>query len=633
MAEETSVTFSSIGKTRTITDISSVRDTALHAGQLAPFLGKQYSIFILDTQTKKVAAGIEFQNLNPAAANASPEYFFEVAPKVQDVGEPFATKITPTQGAGKFVESHGSLIKNIMIKGTTGIRPRKSRGPASGIPIIGEAINDLTNQFQLTDQRRNISKGEQTGFDDITFLRNIFRAYSDIKENNEFSNNILMVWRNNKDQDSWIVEPVDFKIARSSSSPLTYEYQITFQTLAPLEVALRQDVEDPLKAVLAVRKVFSRVQEFNQSLRRSFLIVSTQIRRLEGLGVYAQTQLLAPIINVTRGLGIVRYTGATFGVRLRNNAQVLSSELDQAIALLTGSPGVEPQDALVRSLRRARITCSRILVEPGVRESVGSESSGRQGRYSSAYISGGDTVARVLVSPDTGGSSTFIGNVSSSDNIAQGKVHLGEDIRTCAGRLLGDRSSWHILAAMNNLVSPYITSDGAGDTLSPGEAILYPSQQGVSSNSINPVHISDSEAELDDTPIQHAYGRDIRLKSVPVGLSDLADFYINQRGDISTIVGVPNVNQAIVLKFSTEKGELPVHSYYGASFPVGTKSSINSVNDFRTQTEATLYSDQRVQRINALDFEASGDVLLVAANLTLINSTDSLSLTIPLRRL
>ena len=590
-------------------------------------------MFILDTNTSKVADGTAFKGLNPANTNAPPEFFFEVPPRVTEVAEPFSTTIVPTQRGGKFVESHGSIIKTIMIRGTTGVRPRKQRGQFSNIPLVGEPLNDLTNQFRITDARRDIPSAEPTGWDDIVFLRNLFRAYSDVKENNVASNNIVMIWRNNKDDDSWIVEPRDFKVNRDASSPMTYEYTITLQTLAPITVAFHKP-KDPLDAVLTVRKVFSRVQEFNQSLKRTFLIVSTQIRRLEGLGVYAQTQLLNPIINVTRGLGVIRYTGATFGRRLKHNCEVLKEELDDAIDLLTGTPGVEPQDALVRSLRRARVTCSRILVEPGVRETAGSEGDNSRDRYARSYVTGGDGVNAALTSPVTGGSPTFIGNSRYPGKLAQGTVYQGDDIRSLAGRLLRNRSAWHILVTVNRLCAPYITSDGAGDTLKPGDLILYPSlTEGFPAGGINLANSSEAEDKDTVPEVHQAYGRDLRLVSRSSGTVDLSDLYINQRGDYSTIVGVPNVTQGITLKLATEQGELPVHPTYGASFPIGSKATQLAVNDFRTQAEATIYSDGRVQQINRLEFSSSGDVLILKADLTLTDKSDGLNVSVPVRRL
>ena len=656
MAENSAITFKNTGGkiNSTITPASlegaeGQRANSFYTGQITPFLEKQYSIFILDAKTNKVIQDANFLGLNPAATLAPPEYFFRVAPKVIEVSEPYATTIIPTQRGGKYVESHGSIIKSIRIQGTTGVRPNRKRGPGSNIPLIGEAVNDLTGEFdlRLPGPRSGAPNGglrpyrassEETGFDSIVFLRNIFRAYSDVKENDETSNHILMVWRNNKDGDSWIVEPKEFRVNRSAASPLTYEYNITFQTLSPLNVTFSTE-SDPLSAVLETRKVFERVQEFNQSLRRTFLIVSTQVRRLEGLGVFAQTQLLTPIINVTRGLGVLRATGSNFGKRLQHNARVLRDNLDNAVDLLSGTPGVEEQDALVRSLRRASITAARILVEPGTRESVDSEGGERQDRYARAYITAGNTADRVRVAPAVGGSKTYIGNAAPTGSVAQGTVHVGEDIRALAGRLLGDRSQWHIIVTLNGLKSPYLATDGRADTLAPGDNILYPvSSRGVSSMSLNTVNVSDGETDGTNQntlgPVQQAYGRDIRLVSVPTSASgvDLADFGVNQKGDLASVVGVPNVEQGIIIKFSTERGELPAHPGFGASFPIGSKATPEAINDFRSATESTIYSDGRVQRVDRLDFIVEGDTLLAQSRIVLIDSSDNLNITFPLRR-
>lgn len=618
-----------------------VRENAMYTGLLVDFLKEQYSIFIQDAQTGSVSQKTSLQNLNPANPGP-PEYFFTMAPKVTEVSEPFTTTIIPTQRGGKFVESHGSIIKNIRIQGTTGVRPNRGpRGGAAGnIPLIGQTIGNLSQQFRLGDARRAVPSSEATGFDQITFLRNIFRAYSDVKENDEFSNNIVMVFRNNKDGDSWIVEPTDFKVSRNSKSPLTYEYNITFRTLAPYEALLPTGGDDPLSRILNVRKVFSRVQEFNQSLRRTFSIVSTQIRRLEGLGVFAQTQIMDPIINVTRGLGVIRATGATFGRALRTNARTLGSNLDEAIAILTGSPAVEEQDALVRSLRRARLTVSRILVEPGVRETAGGESAERQNRFSRAYITSQDRTDIVTKAPDTGGSKTYLGNERNTGTFAQGTVHKNEDIRSVAGRLLGDRSRWQIIATVNNLRPPYFSPDGAGDTLAFGSPILYPTTSGgVPGTTINTATISKEEtaSPTQNTlgPVQQAYGRDLRLRSVPVSNAGLAltDFSINQKGDLSTIVGVPNVEQGIILKFSAEKGELLAHPGYGAAFPIGSKATPRAISDFRSQTESTILSDPRVSQIANLEFIVDGDTILVQSNVLLLDASTSINLSVPVRSL
>lgn len=645
-------------KYRTVTLNNAVDQSGvdpLYTGSITPLLKKQYSLFLWDARNGKVAA--EGKGLNPVNVSAPAEFFFSVAPKTFEMTDPFATQITPTQSSGKFVESHGSILKNIRIGGTTGARPDRKPGNFSDVPLIGSAIDQMIQEVDVLTKHplssgagalktSLLSKGkkeggrfspseEMNGFEQIVFLRNIFRHYSDKKEGKNPSNNLVMIWYNGKDGDSWLVEPKSFKVFRDAQSPLTYKYNIELTTLAPFSVAFAQE-EDNQKEIFDPNTLFQRVQEYNTSLKRTFLLVSTQIRRLEGLGVFAENAILNPIINVIRGLGVIRATSTSFGSRLRSNAKILLSNLDEAVDLLAGAEGVEEQDALVRSLRRSQVTAARILSEPAAKETIETESTDRQSRYSSAYIQGGDSVTRSRVSPNVGSSAAFIGNNQPTGKVSQSYVQVGEDIRAVAGRLLGNRSAWHILVSINGLTAPYISTSGKRGTLSYGDPILYPSSEdGAADSSIDP---NDSTAETDkgfqpEGLFRQAYGRDIRLKSVSAGTSgvDLADIKVNQRGDMSSIVGVDNVEQGVVIKFSTERGELPAHPTFGITFPLGKKATPNAVNTFRIRAEATLLSDPRISEIKSLDFLLEGDTLFVRADVVLLNQSDGLAAAVALR--
>ena len=649
-------------KRRTVTLDSAINQTGIdpmYTGSLTPLLKKQYSVFLWDARNDRVVGTDEPKGLNPVNPSAPAEFFFSVAPKVFEMTDPFSTQITPTQSSGKFVESHGSILKSIRIEGTTGARPDRKPGTFSDIPLVGSAIDQFFEEVDVLS-KRPLSSGdgaikqalsrkgkkegardrfkpseEMNGFEQIVFLRNIFRHYSDIKESREPSNNLVMVWYNAKDGDSWIVEPKEFRLFRDSKSPLTYKYAIHLTTLAPFSQILAR-TDDTQKEMFDVNGLFQRVQEYNRALKRTFLLVSTQIRRLEGLGVFAQSSILNPIINVIRGLGVIRATSTAFGARLRVNAQILFAQLDEAIALLTGTPGVEAQDSLVRSLRRAQLTSARILSEPASRETLDAETGERHNRYSNAYIEGGDSFQRSRVAPDVGSSSSWIGNNPPTGKVAQSYVHVGEDIRSIAGRLLGDKSAWHSLVVLNKLNPPYISADGKTGTLAYGDPILYPSESGGFSGTLIDPNNSDAETDVGFQPsglIRQAYGRDIRLRSVNAGAPgvDLADIKVNQRGDMSSIVGTDNVEQGVVLKFSTERGELPPHPAYGISMPLGSKAVPTALNTFRVQAEATLLSDPRISSIKSLDFLMEGDTVFVRAEVVLQNQSDTLAAAVALR--
>ncbi|NJL53740.1 hypothetical protein HC928_00445 [bacterium] len=129
-----------------------------------------------------------------------------------------------------------------------------------------------------------------------------------------------------------------------------------------------------------------------------------------------------------------------------------------------------------------------------------------------------------------------------------------------------------------------------------------------------------------------SYGRDLRLKSEFVGTEELTDLAINQRGDLATIQGVPNVEQSLRLKFITERGELGAHPRFGAKFAIGSKATASSFNELRINTLNTITSDTRVNDVIDLQFVALGDSLAVLSKIQLKNSRDLLDISFALRR-
>ena len=165
------------------------RSAGLTGARINEAIKNLYSVVIYD-MVSNTAYNPELP-LDPSGKRKSAEFFFSVPPKVHEFTEPFATTIVPTQDGGRYVESHGSIMKEIRVSGTTGFRPNKTL-QQNEIPLLGQgpvnqavAIEDaLTSPLFGTQATRitEILNKEVTGYDDVMFLRNIFRLYSDIKD-------------------------------------------------------------------------------------------------------------------------------------------------------------------------------------------------------------------------------------------------------------------------------------------------------------------------------------------------------------------------------------------------------------------------------------------------------------------
>jgi hypothetical protein len=588
-----------------------------------------YSLFLYDAweqgvvNVEAVGRGVA---IDPAGRSNEAEYYFSVPPKVHEMSEPFTTQIIATQNGGKYVESHGSIIKEIRVSGTTGLRPHKS-SPIK-VPLLGTTVPPILTEFDpaaggaRSDQSTPV---EVTGHDDIMFLRNLFRLYSDLKNDEAHSRHIVMVWRNVKDDDYWVVEPSDFRLQQSSGSPLTYNYTISLKTLAKF-VDVRSD-DDTSPAEEASLGLAARVQEYSRTLSTAFLFVAAQATTLRGLGYSKIEAFLGPLTAVLRGISAIKdeYSDVVPGFVASMNA--LGDSVEDVLKTIKTDPG----DELKRAFLRLKVTVARIRAEKAVQDVVRLQAA--RERVRAAY-----RVAGTADSPSSGpraaGSTAYLPNLPHYASVAQATVYPEEGIRDIARRVLGDAKQWQLLVVTNYLVYPYVSATGGPGVLRPGDAILYPTNDssGVSPSVINADKSSNAETSEEDTnvnsPIQQAYGRDLRLSSN----AELTDLSVNAAGDISTIQGIPNVDQAVRIKFATEQGALVVHPRFGAKFPIGRKALPSSFNTFRINTLATLQSDFRIKSIESLQFVAVGDALLIDARLVLIDSQDKLSTNFALRR-
>lgn len=603
------------------------RAQAVQGAQLTELVQNLYSLVLYDTVADATLAS---PGLDPANRTQNAEYFFRVPPKTHELQEPFATTIQGTQDGGKYIESYGSIIKSLRVSGTTGLRPNKSSSPT--VPLLGVSEAQLNTLIGngLNDSVRRIPADEKTGYDDIIFLRNIFRRYSDLKASDDIAGRVVMLWRNLKDADYWVVEPEDFRLSQNSSSPMTYEYSISLKTLARFDFSYAIP-EDPLEAGRARQRMLARLQEYGQNILNVFMVISNQINRVQGFATFLSNTILAPIVNVVNGLNAIKTSAYGIVRGLRTQVITLEQNLDEAIAQLVASDTLEVQDPILRSMRRMQITCARILSEPVATESTTADVNLLINRYASAYETPG-TLTTARRAPDS--SPSYIGYESLTSTVGSDIVGPGETIRDVAMRLLGDPSRWRILVTLNRLRSPFISVTGGPGVLRPGDRILFPRQgsAGTGGNTVGTQNPTNDQYQGPDDPVTAAYGRDLMLKSTFIGGAELTDLVLSQGGDIASVQGVPNVEQAIKLKFMTERGELAAHPKFGAKYPVGKKATPSSFNELRINTLNTLTSDNRIENVKDLRFIAVGDKLAAKVDIELVNARNILPVTLALRR-
>lgn len=614
-----------------------------------------YSIGLIDLKTFKQ---IKIDRADPANSyngRGAAWFTFPIPPKSYNISEPAATVITPTQDGGKFIENQGSIIKDIQIAGTVGLRPNPvsnelipGLAAKTGVKLTApKVITDLATNVGSTDDR-GLLPAEITGLDDITFLRNIFRGYWDLKKQDNWARRVAMVWLYAKEGEWYIVEPISFQTSRDSGNPMSWTYAIQLRTIYRFDEVI-PFAQDRMSTWQQIENVWKTVGQAINDLTISI----NQIVNAINFAVQLPFNLMGDFLNLATGLlgslANLRNVGKTAKsivrqgmLNLEHKAEELAN-LAQQIAygeaagdkrvfgsVKEGHGEVPPSDdaaeLILRSeLRRAFVKIARLAKRLHALDALYQESRQVQVTdYANRYLESGRTQY-------SGGSAFDPNNInmpSSADEVA-----VDGTIRGMAKQHLGSEEYWKLLAMLNNLKYPYIAAARSSGVLQYGDKILIPK---VSDS-------SDMENSTQDTltdagkealsPVVKKYGRDLVLNQLGSSAgATLSDVGISQRGDLDIIEGVPNVEQAMMIKFGTEEGGLSTHPTFGAAFPLGTKLGLGRLQEFAINTRRTLLSDDRVKDIARLKLYADGDVIRVGAYVVLKQSDIKLPVSFSVRR-
>jgi len=524
----------------------------------------------------------EFSGLNK-------EFAFTMSPKNLTTEEPMATQISPTQD-GQFVESQGNIYKPITISGTTGLRPNKLRN-GSIVPILG-----IENPYAgpSIDPETNLPIGEKTGFEDLIDLKNLFRSYADLKRNPAIANKIVMTWQDGKQGEYYIVEPINFKTTRDSSSPMTTNYEIQLRTIEPLDLSKVFQNVDTRETNSGVA-FFGKLKKFNYKLQLAVAFVNALIDKTATVAQSAVFTVLQPLNILIEGLTNIMRSSQRFLAIPRNSLPTVTQNINDLTRAINGyreeldaykQKGQKSQTSqAVNALRQAsRVVCA-IYCEDRL---FGSSLSKLITEKTNSYINGLNTTGP-----------TNLGSNVAGNSARQTTVNVGETIRTIAQRTLGSSNEWKVLVLLNNLKAPYISASGDGvNVLRPGDLILYP----VTSQ--NMTNITSGSKILSANLVEDTYGTDLKLRvSKGFGAQVVYDLAVGQTGDLATVTGIDNMKQAVTCIIACEQGELSLHPQYGFQFPLGTKAKANSLLNFHINARASLLRDKRIDKVIVFDNE------------------------------
>ena len=187
-------------------------------------------------------------------------YYLDIPPQSITQKEVFATNIQATR-KGIIVESEGVVFKDIVIQGTTGVFPGHRggfNGPQANFTDITAPPSAPAGVDAKTGRSKDSSEKVVSGYEEFLGLRQFFLNYAadKVKTNGD----LFLVFLNEKDNQSLIVEPLEFTMERSSKSPMTYNYKIVLKSIGNLTSAFRiKENANPLNVLDKIGNVAANV--------------------------------------------------------------------------------------------------------------------------------------------------------------------------------------------------------------------------------------------------------------------------------------------------------------------------------------------------------------------------------------
>lgn len=413
--------------------------------------------------------------LDPSIGKFEDSVTLPFPPESITIDEPGAANITYTQNSGKFVERRGNLSKTITLSGTTGYNYR---------PVLPTIVRQALPQSAIVAQ-----EGPTSGMGRFLSLRNVFRKYWALFSDDtavDKRKNAAMIFVNEKDDEYWVVEPVDFKMVRQAPrDKFIYRYEIVLQTISPLDNwSLPPDTLTLFQKVANVKQLIRNTADQLSTIGAS---LGNAMSATSGAIKEASDQLVSTVNTIASDLGAVADGTQSFvelpGL-ITGSAASSSESFNKSFEnFLTISDDVEETSGtspVPFEAHKAGADAAALLADL----------SGRTELFNSTLP---DTWSEVLDNFDPayglGGFNQTLLTPLSRSGVREAEILPGDDLVNIAIRELGDAERFMEIAILNNLKPPYVSprqNDRQANTLAPGDPILVPST-GAASAPLSPI--------------------------------------------------------------------------------------------------------------------------------------------------
>lgn len=246
-----------------------------------------------------------------------------IPPDAMSISTPFAINTSVTLGG--YIEEHNGIpLRMISLSGTTGVFPGRDR--AAPLPdfsgLLGStqaifagtiaAASATANSFDTLVNGRTFTTNAvpQTAFESLSdsasltgyyqfrLLELFFEAYAELKRTNtDLGRRCRLAFAIWKQEQVYLVTPVNFEVPRSAQSPLEYRYNLSFK--ASKRVKLAPGKADIVKQYIPVQRDPGKLAQLLNKVQQIRSVLQNARKTVTAVGGDVEHSLFEPMRELT----------------------------------------------------------------------------------------------------------------------------------------------------------------------------------------------------------------------------------------------------------------------------------------------------------------------------------------------
>jgi LysM repeat protein len=574
-------------------------------------------------------------------------------PQSIELTEPFSVDVAMTQGGGIFVEENGIIQRSLRISGTFGFYPK---GKPKAVPVLNQLAS--TNKSYARSLPPYIVNAI-SGMRHLQYLQDaVFRTYADLKRNPATSADTQLIFHDSKKDEHWVVIPREFTITAERNRPLTEDYRMELLIVGPADAVNATRPSEDAGLLQEVRDIQANTKKFINMATAALQDLTGLEQQLKGI-----VQGFATIIgNVTALVTAAQnfVTGATALIESPLTLVTATAGLVEsgvafyANLIASGSSIAQIPDATLQDLRQMADACDVLGQHPECFQATAQTALVAVKSTQQLIFAGVTalTLAATSTPPQNFAAVSALGtallpgdaaraaaqttvgsSVQNYTSTQQYTVCKGDTLSNIASRFLGDARLWQYIAVANGLKPPFLAVQ-AGQPLGNLSEVSLPGALGLGATILIPNNAPAPSslpnlpvlgATPNDPPAVHLFGRDLLLVPVVTSVNNVGssntqyDLAVNTDGaslDFLTVQGLPNLQQGLVTRLTTDKGANVLYQQVGVQQVVAFNIAALDLETIRFRIQAALAADPRVAAVTQVlisQSSAAADTAVVDA--------------------